>query len=181
MNQNMELRIDRLESRAEIGELCSHYCMACDDRDMVLLRSLFTPEINLQSRDRMMDAEGIENVMAMFDRMFAIRGPAFHWTHDRFVTFDEVDPDRATGVVLAHAETTPDGKASIAAIRYHDQYRRLNGKWRFAERQLSFLYYMPMADFIAHFPTEKRMGLGGNWREADFPESLPTWPQNRAK
>lgn len=180
MDKDWALRIDRLEARAEIAELCTHYCTACDDRDMVLLRSLFAPDIVIQSRDRKMDARGIDNVMAMFENMFTIRGPAFHWSHDRVITFDDGDPDRATGLLLAHAETTPDGEASIAGIRYHDIFRRIDGKWHFAERQLSFLYYMRMADFIAHFPTSKRMGLGGEWREADFPESLPTWPANRA-
>ncbi|MDF3608094.1 nuclear transport factor 2 family protein [Paracoccus sp. DMF-8] len=38
---DLESRLDRLESRAEILALISHYCKACDDRDVPLLRSLF--------------------------------------------------------------------------------------------------------------------------------------------
>ena len=35
-------RIDRLESRAAIAELCASYCIACDDQDLPSLRGLFT-------------------------------------------------------------------------------------------------------------------------------------------
>ncbi|MFS0738783.1 nuclear transport factor 2 family protein [Sphingomonas sp. 1P06PA] len=176
---SLELRIDRLEARAEIAELCSAYGIACDEHDYDRLESLFTEDVVIQSRDRLMDASGREAVMAMFGRMLAIRGPAYHWTHDRFVRFDDADADIASGLVLAHAETSPDGVASIAAIRYADRYRREAGCWKFAERQLSFLYYMPITEFAARFPTADRMGLGGNWRGADFPEGLPTFRRQR--
>ncbi|RYY33222.1 MAG: nuclear transport factor 2 family protein [Sphingomonadales bacterium] len=180
MELSLERRIDRLEARAAIAELGTSYCTACDDRDMALLESCFTEDVRMLSRDGQMDATGRGETIAMFDQMLSIRGPAFHWTHDRIVRFDDNDPDRATGLVLAHAETTPHGKASIAGIRYEDVYRREGGRWKFAARTLSFLYYMEMRDFVEHFPTEKRMGLGGEWRAADFPETLPTWPKRAA-
>lgn len=176
MSLSLEQRIDRLEARAAIAELCMDYCTACDDRDMALLESCFTEDVRLQSKDGLMDATGIGEAMAMFRRMLEIRGPGYHWTHDRTIRFDDADPDRATGLTLAHAETTPHGKASIAGIRYYDDYRREGGRWKFSARTLAFLYYMPMADFVAHFPTPERMGIGGDWRRADFPETLPTWP-----
>lgn len=175
MTLSLERRLDRLEARAEIAELCTNYCIACDDRDLALLESCFTADVRLLSLDRLLDANGRDEAMAMFRSILGIRGPGFHWTHDRIIRFDDADPDRAEGLVLAHAETTPHGKASIAGIRYNDAYRREGGRWKFAARTLSFLYYMEMADFIAHFPTRKRIGLGGNWREADFPEKLPNW------
>lgn len=175
MAMSMETRIDRLEARFAIAELCVNYCTACDDRDMALLESCFTDDVRMLSKDGAMDATGKVATMAMFNRMFAIRGPAFHWTHDRITRFDDGDPDRATGFLLAHAETTPHGKASIAGIRYEDVYRREDGRWKFAARTLAFLYYMEMKDFIARFPTRERVGLAGEWREADFPEKLPSW------
>ena len=168
-------RIDRLESRADLAELCSAYCMACDDRDMPRLASLFTQDIHIRSVDGAMNATGVADAIAMFNRMFGIRGPSYHWTHDRFVAFDPEDLDRATGVVLAHAETTPNGIVSIAALRYNDVYRREAGRWRFAERLLSFLYYMPMAEFIQHFRDDKRVAVQGDWRAGDYPEKLQSW------
>lgn len=173
--QTLEVRIDQLESRAQLRELQTKYCIACDVRDMPALSALFTDDVHIESRDGAMQARGRAAVMAMFDRLFMIRGPAYHWTHDVLLEFDATDRDRATGVVLAHAETTPNGKASIAGLRYEDVYRREAGTWRFAKRYLQFLYYMPMADFVARFPTEQRVGIHGGWAAADYPERLQSW------
>lgn len=171
----IESRLDELESRARLRELQTRYCIAADDRNMVALGELLTDDIHIESREGSMQARGRANVLAMFDQLFMIRGPSFHWTHDVILEFDPADRDRATGLVLAHAETTPNGLASIAAIRYEDVYRREGGVWRFAKRYLQFLYYMPMTEFAARFPTTKRMGIHGGWQEADYPESLPSW------
>ena len=91
-----------------------------------------------------MVAQGRDAIAAMFTETFKNRGPAFHWTHDVTVEIDRADPDRATGLVLSHAETSPDGVVSIAAMRYADDYRRgPDRKWRFAKRVIHFLYYVP--------------------------------------
>ena len=172
---NLAERIDRLESRAEIGELCSAYCIAVDQRDMEWLRRLCADDVVFESSDGGMNSNGIDEVVAMFDRVLAIRGPGIHWTHDRFVEFDPDDPDKATGIVLAHAETSPNKTPSIAALRYDDTYRRVNGQWRFAVRSLTFFYYMPLKDFADRFQEEKRFLSGDGWREADFPERTEAW------
>lgn len=172
---DFETRLDRLESRAEIGELCARYCVACDDQDLDDLRTLFTDDAVVCSRNGAMDAVGLDAVMAMFKAMFAIRGPSFHWSHDRFVDFDDRDPDRATGRVLAHAETTPNGKVSVAAIRYEDIYRRVAGRWRIARRRLTFLYYTPITDYAERFGQRDRVWAGDRWVQADYPEGLGPW------
>lgn len=173
--QTNEARLDELESRARLRELQTRYCIAADDRNMPALSALFTDDIHIESRDGAMQARGRADVMAMFDRLFLIRGPSFHWTHDVLLEFDPSDRNRATGLVLAHAETTPNGVASVAALRYEDVYRREGSTWRFASRFLQFLYYMPMSEFVGRFPTAKRIGIHGGWYEADYPESLPSW------
>ncbi len=171
----LERRIDRLESRTVIAEMCTEYGIACDFRDMTKLASLFTPDVVIRSVNGSMNARGIDAAMAMFNTMFKVRGPAYHWTHDRIVTFDDSDPDRATGIVLSHAETTPNGKASIAGLRYHDVYQRIAGRWYFAERLLSFLYYVPMVDYVSRLQSRERVLAGSEWRSADYPESDPVW------
>ena len=70
-------------------------------------------------------------------------GPSNHFTHDRIVEFDHMDPDRATGLVSAHAEMQRQGQPMLAAIRYQDVYQRCEGRWRFRERGLSFVYDLP--------------------------------------
>lgn len=179
MTLSLEQRLDRVEARAAIADLITNYCTACDDHDMALLESCFTDDVQLWSPNREMDAIGRDAAMAMYADLLAIRGPAFHWTSNHIIRFDDASPHRATGLVLAHAETTPNGVASIAAIRYSDVYAREDGQWKFAERRLAFLYYLPLAEFVARFPQRQRVGFNDGWRDADYPEALPTWGSTR--
>jgi hypothetical protein len=65
----------------------------------------------------------------------------------------------------------------LAAIRYHDAYRRCDGQWRFAERLLAFMYYVPTAEYLDAFGAglDRRMRAYDHAVPADWPEQLPTW------
>jgi ketosteroid isomerase-like protein len=172
---DLDIRIDRLEARAALAELGTEYGIACDFRDMEKLASLFTPDVVIRSVNGSMNATGRDAAIDMFNRMFKIRGPAYHWTHDRIVHFDDKDRNRATGLVLSHAETTPNGTPSLAGLRYHDRYQRIDGRWYFAERVLSFLYYVPTAQYLDRLQNPDRVYANGTWIGADYPEADPVW------
>jgi uncharacterized protein (TIGR02246 family) len=174
-NLSLEDRIDRIESRIAIEELCMTYCIACDDRDMELLMGCFTPDVSIVATNGSMDAEGREDVMAMYDKLFQVRGPGFHWSHDRTIVIDDTNPDLATGSILAHAETCPAGRVSIAGIRYTDRYERHDGQWLFSRRVLDFVYYMPMSDYLERFPKRDRVLAPGGWTNSDVPEGTKGW------
>jgi hypothetical protein len=111
----------------------------------------------------------------MFLKRFEVLGPSNHFTHDRIVEFDT--DDRAHGIVLSHAEMHRKGVPMLAAIRYHDVYRHDAGAWRFAERELSFYYYVPTAEYIDALGPglARRMRAYDDARPADWPEKLATW------
>src|SRR3712207_6418609 len=132
--QDLQRRVERLEARAEISELVSSYAIACDEHDMPRLTGLFTEDAVFDSPSGLMRAAGREAIAQMFVELFRIRGPAYHWTHDHFVRFNEADSENASGLVLSHAETTPHGEVSLAAMRYEDLYSRAGGRWLFAKR-----------------------------------------------
>lgn len=169
------VRLDRLESRAAIAALATRYALACDEHDMPALLALFTDDAEICSPSGLMQASGKAAIEAMFDRMLSIRGPAYHWTHDHLIDMDPADPDRATGLLLGHAETTPGGVASIAALRYHDVYRRQLGQWRIARREVQFLYYVPLSEYPQALNRPDRLVAGDRRLPADFPETLPAW------
>lgn len=175
VESDFALRLDRVESRDAIGELCAAYCIACDDQDMESLRAVFTDDVVIETRNGLMNASGIDAVMAMYKQTFAVRGPSFHWTHDRFVQFDESDVDIASGRVLAHAETTPNDRVSVAALRYEDLYHRKSGRWLIARRRLFFLYYVPVSDYAQRLGRSDRVWARDQWIHADFPEVLGPW------
>jgi hypothetical protein len=178
-SHDLEQRIRRLEDRVEIGELVARYGLVMDDRDLANMPSLFTPDVTIRSADGVMNSRGRDTVVEMFRGRFAVLGPSNHFTHDRIVTFDDGGPDRATGLVLSHAEMNRRGGPMLAAIRYHDEYRRHEGRWKFASRLLSFFYYLPTDQYFDALGAglAKRNRAYDQPRAADWPESLPTWRQ----
>ncbi len=174
---DLEHRIRRLEDRTEIGELIARYGLVMDDRDMAAMPGLFTADVVIRSGDGVMNVTGRDQAVAMFRERFRVLGPSNHFSHDRILTFSATDPDRAHGTVLSHAEMNRKGMAMLAAIRYRDSYRRDAGAWRFSERVLNFMYYVPAAEYLDAFGAglARRNRAYDEPRAADWPESLSTW------
>ena len=173
---SLAARLDRLESKDAIRDIATAYAIACDEHDMPRLMNLFTVDACFDAPNGSMVAKGKAAIQTLFEKTFKIRGPAYHWTHDITIKIDAADPDRGTGLVLSHAETTPNGVVSIAAMRYQDDYRReSDGQWRFAKRVISFLYYVPAGDYSQGLNHPDRVVMGGHRLKADYPEALPAW------
>jgi 3-phenylpropionate/cinnamic acid dioxygenase small subunit len=51
----------------------------------------------------------------------------------------------------------------------------MNATGRFADRLLSFLYYLPVTEYAEGLGDRLRMRAYGDRRPADFPEALATW------
>ena len=171
---DLRRRVGLLEARAEIAQLVTAYAIACDEHDMPRLVGLFTEDACLETPSGLMQATGRQAIADLFVRTFKTRGPSFHWTHDHVMT-PGADPDHATGLVLAHAETSPGNEVSLAAMRYHDAYRREAGRWLFARRRISFLYSVPARDFAQALSSPTRLTVQGRRQAADYPEALPAW------
>lgn len=170
----LEKRLRVLEDRAELRELVARYGIAVDDRDIAGLAELFTPGGSFRSVDGVMSALGRDAVVQQFHGRFAALQATNHIAHDQILEF-AADPDEAEGLVTSHAEVCRNGRTFIAALRYRDRYRRHEGRWRFAERILSFLYYLPADEYAEGFADRLRMRAYGDRRPADYPESLPAW------
>jgi len=173
--QDLETRIGRLESRNELSDLVTRYGIACDEHDIPQLESLFTQDAEFTSPNGLMKAKGREQIIEMFCKVLAIRGPGYHWTHDHIIRFDRGSQDKASGLLLSHAETTPGGVQSLAAMKYDDEYRVEEGSWRFAKRTISFLYYVPAKEYDDVLTQKNRVVAGDQRLPADYPESLAAW------
>lgn len=172
----LEARIRRLEDREAIRALVGRYGLVIDDRDIEGIADCFTEDGRFRSRDGVLDAQGREAVVAQFHGRFSVLGPSNHFTHDHLVWFDDDSPDLARGLVTSHAEVVRNGTAMLAALRYADAYRRCaDGRWRFADRELSFFYYLDVADYAACLPRADRMRAYESPKAADVPEGLDSW------
>ena len=68
-----------------------------------------------------------------------------------------------------------EGSLVLAAIRYTDRYRRVEGAWRFAEREMAFGYYMKLSDLPTGFGDSCASTTRGERIPAELPESLETY------
>ena len=172
---DIETRLARLEVRTELSDLVTRYAIACDEHDIPHLESLFTKNASFDSPNGLMQANGRDQIIEMFCKVLSIRGPGYHWTHDHIIRFDRGCEDRASGLLLSHAETTPNGVQSLAAMKYDDEYQIEDGAWRFAKRTISFLYYVPATEYDDAMTQQDRVVAGDKRISADYPESLPAW------
>jgi ketosteroid isomerase-like protein len=170
----LEHRIRRLEDRVDLRELVARYGIAIDDRDIDALSELFTPDASFRSQDGVMNATGREAVLDQFRGRFSALKATNHIAHDLILTFGS-DPNSVSGLLTSHAEVWRNGRALIAAIRYSDMYRKHEGHWRFADRLLAFLYYLPVDEYAQGLGSRLRMRAYGDQRPADYPEALPSW------
>ncbi|WP_309602532.1 nuclear transport factor 2 family protein [Sphingomonas sp.] len=179
MNQaDSDRRIDRIEAELAIRALAARYCFAIDDHDLDAVGDLFTDDARVWSRDGVMDAQGRAAIVEQYRGRFAVLGPSNHVSHDHWIRFGD-DPDLATGLLSAHAELYRNDTPMVTALRYTDEYRRVGGQWRIADRQLTFLYYVPLADYPGILGAEDRMRAYAVPAAADYPEGLPGWRDYR--
>lgn len=174
-NETLESRLEWMETRAELADLVTRYGKVIDERDVLGLAALFTADGRLYSRDRMLDAAGTAGIIRVYKDVFNRLGPSFHWHHGHLLERDPGDPDRVTGVLMAHSETFRNGEQYLAALRYTDVYHREEGTWKFEDRELSFLYFASMADYQGILGKDKRVLVYGDERRANWPEGLATW------
>jgi len=167
--QELERRIQRIEDRESIRVLVGRYALAMDNKDFVLAGDIFASGARFGWWDGSFTYEGRDAIVEMYRTRLASAGPSFHYTHDQFVTWDEADPDRATGLVLGHAETCVNASQSLVAIRYRDKYLREGGVWRFEERLLGFLYNVPASDYAGILAKKDRIQLATGAKPAHWP------------
>jgi uncharacterized protein (TIGR02246 family) len=177
-NDSLEQRIDRLEAESAIRALAARYCFTIDNHDLAGVADLFAEDARVHSRDGVMDARGRDAVVTQYEGRFQVLGVSNHISHDHWIRFGD-DPDRAEGTVSAHAEVWRKGEMMVTALRYDDVYVREKGVWRFGERALSFLYYIPVGDYPSILGATDRMRAYDQPAPADYPESLPGWKDYR--
>jgi uncharacterized protein (TIGR02246 family) len=172
---SLEDRVRALEDREAIRELVARYCFVIDDRDLEGIGDCFTVDGRFRSVDGKMDARGREAIMEQYHGRFEALGTGNHIAHQQVIELDAADPDRATGTVSAHAELVRNGEVMIAAFRYADSYRREDGRWRFADRLLSFMYYLRPEDYVAYLDDRMRNHAYAEPIAADIQEGLETY------
>ena len=173
----LESRLAEVEDRAAISELTARYNFSIDNRDLKAVGELFTDNATFGSKDGAMRAMGREAILKQFEDRFSVLGATNHFAHDHVVWFEA--PTRARGLLSVHAELWRKERAMLTALRYDDAYEKVGGLWCFAERLLSFMYYLPVEEYSSALGVLERNRAGNTPVAADFPERLPTYREYR--
>lgn len=141
----LEQRIARLEDRFAINDLVVSYATLLDDAQWDALGELFTQDAVFGS------ANSTTTGRAAIIENFKVKHAPFTatWHDPHGIVVDLVDENHAMGTVIAYAELGAPNLTLSTSIRYHDDYRREGGVWRFAKRHVLSLYSIPLSELAA--------------------------------
>jgi len=128
-------RIRTLVDRAEIGELVARYCDRLDGYDIDGVSLTFTEDARTDyGPGRGGSVIGRDAIRSRIERGQA----AFRRTHHQVGHQTiEIDGDDASGIVAALTwHERHDGTQELLALRYVDEYRRVEGQWLIAARRV---------------------------------------------
>jgi hypothetical protein len=143
--ESIDLRRGRLEARAEIAELLTRYAFLIDDHEFDALGQLFTPDARFGSPGS--THVGRDAIVANYRALGELYPITLHEARGSVLEF--LDDDHARGQVLGFSEQASSANTVITSFRYADEYVRLDGRWRFASRQVRTLYAMTHAELAS--------------------------------
>ena len=138
-------RIERLESRAAIGDLVANYCHGFDQHELELFASVFHPDAGYLAGEAFGNYHGLEEIRrAATDVIWPAMPRTAHSTTNLVV---EIAGDRATGrsSVVGEADD-PDGNTAAFTANYEDIYERRNGTWKIAERRVVIRTFVGLSE-----------------------------------
>jgi len=120
-------RLQRVEDALEIQQLAIRYAMAVDERNIDAWLELFVPDVRvgrgLIGREALRDFI-VPQVKLFYRSIHQIVGHRL----------ELISGERATGAVYCRAEHEVGDRWIVIAIRYDDEYRKVDGRWYFARR-----------------------------------------------
>ena len=138
-NDDVAQRLDRLESKDAIRELTASYCFAVAEGRGADIVAMFTGDGCFKMRGR--EWCGTAGLEEMYLGMSAETSPK-PYIQNHVI---DVNGDTATGRCGVEIRLVQNGEAYTAAGHYFDTYRRVDGRWLFAERDFHTFHWVPLA------------------------------------
>lgn len=175
MSSSIESRIARLEAESQIRNLVASYSLDIDERNLDAVGRLFTDDASVLSADGVMGAKGRDAIIEQYRGRFRALGPGMHFMHDLAIEFEGDGTEQARGRVSGHAELWRNGKMMLVGLRYYDRYRNTADGWKFAERRITYFYYVPVDRYAGILGSRDRNLAYAEPAPADFPEGTAAW------
>jgi hypothetical protein len=155
MTQELEARLDAIESRFAIDALIANYAEAFDTMNMDLLATLWHPDARLLLGQNG-NAVGLDAILAQAAVNMKRMPHMHHWMANALIT---VKGDGADGLVAADClfYDIDQGPLQVSG-QYKDIYARRDGRWAFVERSFTMHFATPLKNWVPVTGTE-RFGL----------------------
>lgn len=139
----LEERVQRLEDRADLQDLVAAYFRAVDDDDYDAVAACFTRDTRFQASGYSGDT-GRDSVIAFLKAARSGMGQTVHTPN--YVQIEFGSADEASGLVGAHLELGLGDQTHFGAVRYIDTYRREDGCWCIASREMRVIHIAPWSE-----------------------------------
>lgn len=146
--ETIETRLKAVEDRQAIAQLRGEYCHVLDDRNWDVLADLFTEDGEFDGLARVQGRAAIHKFFST-----TVENLAEGFWHFCTNGTIHLDGDRATGRISMQYLSRKKGISYVSAGHYDDQFQRINGRWHFARRRITFYYFAPLAEGFTGTPT----------------------------
>jgi hypothetical protein len=154
-NKTLEQKVQELADREEIRELIARYAQRVAQRQPFF--DLFTEDgvyRNHYENNPVSELRGRKAIGDFMDKRpaDAALGGAIPQIHNIVL---EISGDEARGICSNELRISENGKSIIASGYYIDKFRRENGRWRFASREITWFHWADLKESWAK-PTQTK-------------------------
>ncbi len=142
MTKSTDVLVREMLDREAIRELPILYCHYVWQNDVQAMVDLFTEDGSISVDDGTIPAtKGRENLIKMYHQALGDLAPR-PFIHNHVVNLE--GSDKASGTCYVEIRGISDGKSIIGAGYYDDQYRKVEGTWKFLSRDVKMYYMVPL-------------------------------------
>ena len=136
---SLEDRITALEDKDEIRELTTRYCHSVVAADTQGILELFCDDGTFKMGDRK-----VEGQAALKEFYSSIAGsPPIPFIQNHVI--DEYTSTEAKGRCSVEIRMVQKGESITTAGWYSDEYKKVDGKWKFAARDFKTFHMVPLS------------------------------------
>lgn len=164
--------LQRLADVHAIQQLGAIYPILVDSHDLDTLVGLFAKDGTfLRAGQVHTGRQELREFFAVIMRTYSM---TVHSVHSHVVNL-ALGAKTATGVQMGHGEVAINGQRCLAAYRYDDEYRWVEGRWLFARREMRYEYFSSHDALGSSLAGRQRIRVPGAVpRDAEIPEELPS-------
>lgn len=165
--------LQRLVDLDAIRQLAAIYPILVDSHDLENLVALFTDDAVLHRAGQV--HAGRDELRRFYAQIMDTYSMTVHTGHQHVVDL-ALGGTVAVGVQMGHGEVEMAGQRMVAAYRYDDEYRRVEGRWLFARREQRYQYFSTTDELGRCLSGRQRVRVpGADPRDAEIPEELPNY------